>query len=129
MKSKQVLFYVLLFFWTLAYCQYPKNTTLQQWTIKDVKYNDPKNGNPIIPGYYADPTIIEDNGTFYIYATSDLKSWNDINKMGVWSSTDDLRETWALDQRFTPRQDRASADAAYSRWLAAVERSKGWADL
>ncbi len=27
--------------------------------------------NPIIPGYFADPSIIEHNGTFYIYATID----------------------------------------------------------
>ena len=48
---------------------------------------------------------------------------------GVWSSTDDLRETWALDRRFEPAGDRASADAAYARWGEAVERSKGWAAL
>jgi glycerol kinase len=46
---------------------------------------------------------------------------------GVWASTDDLRDTWALDRRFTPSDDRTSADAAHARWLRAVERSKGWA--
>ncbi len=48
---------------------------------------------------------------------------------GVWSSTDELRETWALDRRFEPTADRTKADAAHARWLAAVERSRGWADL
>lgn len=48
---------------------------------------------------------------------------------GVWASTDDLRETWALDRRFEPQGDRADADAAYSRWGEAVERAKGWAAL
>ncbi|WP_296607154.1 glycerol kinase GlpK [Nocardioides sp.] len=47
---------------------------------------------------------------------------------GVWDSTDDLRETWALDRRFEPQLDRATADAAHARWTDAVERSKGWAD-
>ncbi|HEU5035960.1 MAG TPA: glycerol kinase GlpK [Nocardioides sp.] len=47
---------------------------------------------------------------------------------GVWSSTDDLRDTWHLDRRFEPRGDRATADAAHARWRDAVERSKGWAD-
>jgi glycerol kinase len=47
---------------------------------------------------------------------------------GVWSSTDDLRETWSLDRRFEPKADRATADAAHARWIEAVERSKGWAD-
>jgi glycerol kinase len=48
---------------------------------------------------------------------------------GVWSSTDALRETWSLDRRFDPAADRSAADAAHARWLAAVERAKGWADL
>ncbi|PVG82767.1 glycerol kinase [Nocardioides gansuensis] len=46
---------------------------------------------------------------------------------GAWSSTEQLRETWALDRRFDPVGDRGAADAAYSRWKDAVERSKGWA--
>jgi glycerol kinase len=46
---------------------------------------------------------------------------------GTWSSTDELRETWALDRRFEPTGDRADHDAAYKRWSAAVERAKGWA--
>ena len=46
---------------------------------------------------------------------------------GVWSSTDQLRETWQLDQRFEPRADRAAADAAHERWIDAVNRSKNWA--
>ncbi|GAW52588.1 glycerol kinase GlpK [Nocardioides sp. PD653-B2] len=47
---------------------------------------------------------------------------------GVWASTDDLRHTWTLDQRFEPGADRTRADACYARWTDAVERSKGWAD-
>jgi glycerol kinase len=46
---------------------------------------------------------------------------------GVWDSTDDLRDTWQLDRRFEPAADRATADAAHTRWTDAVERSKGWA--
>ncbi|WP_028645729.1 FGGY family carbohydrate kinase [Nocardioides sp. URHA0020] len=48
--------------------------------------------------------------------------------VGVWDSTDDLRDTWALERRFEPTSDRASADAAHSRWSRAVELAKGWAD-
>jgi glycerol kinase len=50
---------------------------------------------------------------------------------GVWTSTDELRDTWALDRRFEPADgpdDRAAADASYSRWRDAVHRSLGWAD-
>ena len=46
---------------------------------------------------------------------------------GVWSSTDELRESWQLDRAFTPAADRGPADAAHARWIDAVERSKGWA--
>jgi len=46
---------------------------------------------------------------------------------GLWKSTDELRETWALDRRFEPGGDRTTADAAHERWRDAVERSKGWA--
>ena len=45
----------------------------------------------------------------------------------VWSSTDDLRDTWQLDRRFDPAADRDDADAAHARWTEAVQRSKGWA--
>jgi glycerol kinase len=45
---------------------------------------------------------------------------------GVWSSTDELRDTWRLDRRFDPGP---RDDAAHRRWRAAVERAKGWADV
>jgi glycerol kinase len=45
---------------------------------------------------------------------------------GVWSSTDELKETWALDRRFEPAGDRGVADADHGRWRNAVERAKGW---
>jgi len=48
---------------------------------------------------------------------------------GVWSSTDELRDTWVLDRRFEPTGDRTDADAAHRRWLQAVDRSRGWATL
>jgi glycerol kinase len=46
---------------------------------------------------------------------------------GVWESTEALRATWSLDQRFEPVGDRSAADKAHARWQDAVERSKGWA--
>ena len=46
---------------------------------------------------------------------------------GVWASTDELEETWALDRRFEPAADRATADADHARWRKAVDRAKHWA--
>jgi glycerol kinase len=45
---------------------------------------------------------------------------------GVWSSVDELRDTWRLDRRFEPGP---RDDAGYRRWQAAVERSRAWASL
>jgi glycerol kinase len=44
---------------------------------------------------------------------------------GVWSSTDELAETWRLDERFEPADPSAHA-TTYELWRAAVERAKGW---
>ena len=123
MKSNNLILYSLLLFYSIGYCQYPNNTTLQQWTVEDAKYNDPKNGNPIIPGYYADPTIIEDNGTFYIYATSDLRSWNDITKMGVWSSTD--LKNWKCTYLNWPTKEQCKTDTGRADGVWAPSVVKG----
>ncbi|MFT4286838.1 FGGY family carbohydrate kinase [Nocardioides sp.] len=46
---------------------------------------------------------------------------------GVWSSTDELRATSAVDRVFTPSASREAADASYGRWQEAVRRSLAWA--
>jgi glycerol kinase len=49
---------------------------------------------------------------------------------GVWSSTDELAETWRVHERVEPDPDAGAWwDEAYRRWAEAVQRSKGWADL
>jgi glycerol kinase len=46
---------------------------------------------------------------------------------GVWSSPEELLETWRLDRRFEPAPgSREAAHSAHRRWRAAVERVKGW---
>jgi glycerol kinase len=40
---------------------------------------------------------------------------------GTWSSTDELRDTWRLDQRFEPSE---RDDADYDRWQDAVRRTR-----
>ena len=44
---------------------------------------------------------------------------------GVWSSTDELANTWRLDRRFEPTEG-VRGDGSYERWLKGIERSKGW---
>lgn len=50
-------------------------------------WNTPHNGNPIIPGYFADPTIRKFGDTFYIYATTD-GTGNGYGPAQVWMSKD-----------------------------------------
>ncbi len=64
------------------------SSVLRLWHHPDKPFNAPGNGNPLLPGYYADPTIIEDQGTYYLYATSDLTDWTGINRLAAWTSTD-----------------------------------------
>lgn len=45
---------------------------------------------------------------------------------GVWSSLEELRDTWRLDRRFEPGE---RDEAGYRRWRAGVARSHGWAPL
>ncbi len=88
--------------------QNQENPILRHWTNNDLKYNDPQTGNPVLPGYYADPTIIEDNGIFYIYATSDLTSWDATTKMGVWSSTD--LKNWKCEYLNWPTKEQCTSN-------------------
>jgi glycerol kinase len=45
---------------------------------------------------------------------------------GVWSSQQELAETWKLDRRFEPVTG-VRDDGSHARWLRAVARSKDWA--
>jgi hypothetical protein len=47
----------------------------------------PGNGNPIIPGYFADPTVRKFGDTFYIYATTDGNGGGH-GPSQVWTSKD-----------------------------------------
>ena len=40
-------------------------------------------GNPLLPGYFADPSIVHDGGKWYIYATID--PWG-ADTLGMWTS-------------------------------------------
>jgi glycerol kinase len=42
---------------------------------------------------------------------------------GVWSSTDEIADTWQLDQTFEPG---VRDEDAYANWGRAVERARGW---
>jgi hypothetical protein len=53
----------------------------------------PGNGNPIIPGYFADPTVRKFGDTYYIYATTDGNGGGH-GPSQVWTSKDFVN--WAM---------------------------------
>ncbi|MCA1712061.1 MAG: glycerol kinase GlpK [Actinobacteria bacterium] len=44
---------------------------------------------------------------------------------GVWTSPDELAQTWRLERRFEPAAG-VRDDGAYARWTRAIERAGGW---
>ena len=53
----------------------------------DVPYNAPGAMNPVIPGYFADPTVKKFGDTYYMYATTD-GSGAGFGLAQLWSSKD-----------------------------------------
>jgi hypothetical protein len=53
--------------------------------VADVRWDSPQVGNPILPGYYADPSLVQHEGRFFLYAT--LDPWGG-RTLGCWESPD-----------------------------------------
>ena len=66
------------FTYSFKVCAYPQGSVL---------WNTPGAGNPIIPGYFADPTIRKFGDTYYLYATTD-GTGNGYGPAQVWVSKD-----------------------------------------
>lgn len=62
-------------------------------------YLDKKTGNPIIPGYFADPTVKKFGDTFYIYATTDGNGGG-FGPSQVWTSKDFVN--WSMQDMNWP---------------------------
>ncbi|MGL5272976.1 MAG: family 43 glycosylhydrolase, partial [Phocaeicola sp.] len=56
--------------------------------------------NPIIPGYFADPTIVELDGTYYVYVTAD--PWG-TGFLSCWETTD--FKNWKFNKLNWPTAD------------------------
>jgi glycerol kinase len=46
---------------------------------------------------------------------------------GVWRDTSELAQHWHASARYEPRMSADQREALYTRWLAAVDRARGWA--
>lgn len=60
---------------------------------QELKYDSPGTGNPIIPGYFADPTVVKFGDTYYVYATTDGNGGG-LGPSQVWTSKDFVN--WTL---------------------------------
>lgn len=60
---------------------------LQNLCAQEIKFDTPNAGNPIIPGYFADPTVQKFGDTYYIYATTDGNGGG-LGPSQVWISKD-----------------------------------------
>lgn len=60
---------------------------LAQSIVAQTPYNAPQTGNPILPGYFADPTVKKFADTYYIYATTDGAGAG-FGPSQVWTSKD-----------------------------------------
>ncbi len=83
MKKIQYISCILIYFFSNI------TSALSQQTAWD----SPSNGNPIIPGYFADPTIKKFGDTYYIYATTDGNGGG-LGPSVVWTSKD--FENWTM---------------------------------
>jgi glycerol kinase len=48
--------------------------------------------------------------------------------VGYWESTEDIKQNWALDRKFTPAMDADKREKLYRGWKKAVERARHWED-
>jgi glycerol kinase len=49
--------------------------------------------------------------------------------VGFWSNTDELRENWNEDKRWTPNWDDDQRRAGYAGWQKAVQRTLDWVEV
>ncbi|MFC3562260.1 family 43 glycosylhydrolase [Pedobacter jamesrossensis] len=88
MKISELKFFVFLVF-----------GFYQQMVNAQSSHLDKGMGNPIIPGYFADPTVKQFGDTFYIYATTDGNGGG-FGPSQVWTSKDFVN--WAMQDMNWP---------------------------
>ena len=85
--KKTAIILLLLAASTIASHAAKASQPTRQPALEPTQWNAPAAGNPIIPGYFADPTIRKFGDTYYIYATTD-GTGNGYGPAQVWTSKD-----------------------------------------
>ncbi|MEO7933935.1 MAG: family 43 glycosylhydrolase [Chthoniobacterales bacterium] len=87
----------------------------------DLPGRAPHSTNPILPGYYADPSILEFGGKHYIYAT--LDPWGD-ETLGCWESSDFKNWTFRTLNWPTKSLCKSPTGGSSSVWAPSVLRGR-----
>ena len=82
---------------------------------------EPHSGNPILPGYFADPSLVQHAGKAYIYAT--LDPWGD-RTLGCWESTDFKSWSYRVLNWPTKEACKSSSSGGSAVWAPSVVRAK-----
>lgn len=112
------LFYFLFLIFLLPSCHHPGAPPVRHNGLTDSLFSGAN--NPLIPGYYADPSVIIHEGTCYVYATID--PWGSF-ELAVWESSD-LQE-WTLRRLNWPTIIRCHSETSDESMLTAPSVVKG----
>ena len=84
------------------------------------RWDAPHAANPILPGYYADPSLVEHDGRFYLYAT--LDPWGG-RTLGCWESSD--FKHWTYRELNWPTKDACTSPQSGDSmvWAPSVVRA------
>jgi len=81
----------------------------------------PHTTNPILPGYFADPSVVQEDGKTYIYAT--LDPWGD-QTLGCWESPDFKNWTYRVLNWPTKQDCTSPTSKAAGVWAPSVIKGK-----
>lgn len=86
------------------------------------RWDAPGAGNPILPGYFADPSLLAHDGKFYLYAT--VEPWGG-RTLGAWESTDFTH--WTFRELNWPTKEVCTSPTSKSAlvWAPSVIRAPG----
>ncbi len=88
----------------------------------DPAWDQPGAGNPLLPAYAADPSIVQDQGRWYIFATID--PWGG-DHVGLWQSTNG--RDWSFSQPAWPTKQAATSPTSGDAmvWAPSVVKAHG----
>lgn len=80
----------------------------------------PQSSNPLLPGYFADPSLVQYGATFFLYAT--LDPWGG-DTLGCWESRDFRNWTYRFLNWPTVEQCSSSTGRSDKVWAPSVVRA------